>query len=157
MSSTKDERLQAVAVIACDLERETGLPAELMVAQWAVESRWGERPAGNANYFGIKRAARHQKFATTMTREVIKGQQIHASLQFADYDSLEESCRDYAWLITEGTPYRKAWRKFCQDGRLADLISGIAGVYATDPKYAQLLLQVAEQPNVKSAIYAHRD
>jgi hypothetical protein len=29
-----------------------------MIAQWAVESRWGENPVGHANYFGVKRAAR---------------------------------------------------------------------------------------------------
>jgi hypothetical protein len=39
-------------------EAETGCPAPLMIAQWAVESSWGAKPAGKANYFGIKMAAR---------------------------------------------------------------------------------------------------
>jgi flagellum-specific peptidoglycan hydrolase FlgJ len=31
-----------------------------MIAQWAIESKWGEKPVDHANYFGVKRAA-HQR------------------------------------------------------------------------------------------------
>jgi flagellum-specific peptidoglycan hydrolase FlgJ len=55
----RQARLTQVAQIAVRLEKETGCPARLMIAQWAIESQWGEKPVGHANYFGIKRAARH--------------------------------------------------------------------------------------------------
>ena len=29
-----------------------------LIAQWAIESTWGEKPVGHANYFGFKRASR---------------------------------------------------------------------------------------------------
>jgi len=29
--------------------------------------------------------------------------------EFADHDSLEASCQDYAWLNTNGELYREAW------------------------------------------------
>ena len=46
---------------------------------------------------------------TVTTHEVIHGQSVEMDLDFADYPSLEDSCRDYAWLITQGAPYRAAW------------------------------------------------
>ncbi|MCC6366860.1 MAG: glucosaminidase domain-containing protein [Bryobacterales bacterium] len=102
------KRLAQVAQIAMRLEAETAIPARMLVAQWAIESQWGAKPTGNANYFGIKRAKRHQKFTTVETREVINGEDVVCKCEFADYGSLEESCRDYAWLITHGAPYRAA-------------------------------------------------
>jgi flagellum-specific peptidoglycan hydrolase FlgJ len=56
-----ETRLNEVVRIAVRLEQETGCPAQLMIAQWAIESAWGTKPVGHANYFGIKRAARHTK------------------------------------------------------------------------------------------------
>ena len=50
----RDARLQEVARIAVALEAQTGCPAQLMIAQWAVESQWGTKPVGHSNYFGIK-------------------------------------------------------------------------------------------------------
>ena len=50
----RDRRLNEVAGIATALETETGCPARLRIAQWALESEWGARPVGHANYFGIK-------------------------------------------------------------------------------------------------------
>lgn len=96
----RDARLQEVARIAVALEAQTGCPAQLLIAQWALESKWGAKPAGTFNYFGVKRAARHQKCCTVTTREVINGKSVVQNLEFADYNSLEDSCRDYAWLIT---------------------------------------------------------
>ena len=49
----REVRLNEVARIAVALEAETGCPAQLLVAQWAVESQWGAKPVGHANYFGI--------------------------------------------------------------------------------------------------------
>ena len=107
-----ETRLNEVARIAVGLEQETGCPAQLMIAQWAIESAWGAKPVGHANYFGIKKADRHTKCCTVTTREVINGKSVVESLEFADYDSLEEPCRDYSWLITQGAPYRAAWQGY---------------------------------------------
>ena len=131
----RDQRLNEVAGIAAALEKQIGCPARLMIAQWALESEWGAKPVGHANYFGIKRATRHTQFCTVTTHEVFTSVQLAnwnrqhldrqarvvATLpdgrvrvelddQFADYDSLESSCADYAWLITHGEPYQKPRR-----------------------------------------------
>ena len=38
--------------------------------------------------------------------EVINATSVIENLEFADYDSLEESCDHYAWLITQGVSRR---------------------------------------------------
>jgi len=145
---TLETRLNEVARIAVRLEQETGCPAQLLIAQWAIESKWGEKPVGHANYFGIKRAARHAKWCPVTTREVINGKSVLENLEFADYDSLDDSCRDYAWLITNGAPYHVAWEQYQTDRDLPALIGAVARVYATDANYTHLAESIAGQLNV---------
>lgn len=147
-----ETRLNEVAWIAVRLEQDTGCPAQLLIAQWAVESDWGSKPVGHANYFAVKKADRHAKCCTVPTREVINGKTVIENLEFADYDSLDDSCRDYAWLITNGGPYHPAWRQYQQDHDLRALIAAVARVYATDPNYAHLVTTIANQNNVSQAI-----
>ncbi len=149
-------RLSEVARIAVALEQQTGCPAQLMIAQWAVESRWGVAPVGHANYFGIKMAERHKACCTVSTHEIVNGQRVEQEAQFADYDSLAESCRDYAWLITEGAPYRAAWQAYQTSRALNALVDGVAKTYSTNPAYAALVRQIAGQANVAQAIAAAR-
>src|ERR1017187_10195665 len=71
-----ETRLNEVARIAVRLEQQTGCPAQLLIAQWAIESKWGEKPVGHANYFGVKRAARHTQWCTVATQEVFTPAQL---------------------------------------------------------------------------------
>jgi len=176
-----ETRLNEVARIAVRLEQETGCPAQLLIAQWAIESKWGEKPVGHANYFGIKRAARHTQWCKVATEEVFTPAQLeawnhqHATIparvittlpdgrqrveidgEFADYHSLDDSCEDYAWLITLSKPYQNAWLRYQQDKRLGDLISEVARMYATASKYGELVEAIAAQSNVLRAIAAAR-
>ena len=169
----RDQRLKEVAGIAAALEKQTGCPARLMIAQWALESEWGEKPVGHAGYFGIKRAARHAKFCIVTTHEVFTSAQVSAwnrqhsdrparaiktlpdgrlrvelDDEFADYDSLEASCADYAWLITHGEPYQQ----YQQDKSLDTLINCVAKTYATAPQYAEMAEEIAAQSNVAAAL-----
>jgi len=151
-----ETRLNEVARIAVRLEQETGCPAQLMIAQWAIESAWGAKPVGHANYFGMKMAHRHSMCCTVTTEEVVDGERVKMDLAFADYPSLADSCNDYAWLITQGSPYHAAWQKYQSDHDLPELIAAVAGKYATDPNYMNLLNQIACQGNVARAITAAR-
>jgi len=148
---SREERLEEIARLAVQMEARTGLPAQLTVAQWAVESEWGAKPVGQANYFGMKKANRHEKCATQITHEVEGGKRVLKTCKFADYNSLEESTNDYAQLITAGYPYRDAWSKYKTSGSLGQLIQGVTNVYAGD-KYAPLAYQIANQRNVTQAI-----
>ena len=148
----RQARLAEVARIAVALERQTQCPAPLMIAQWAVESRWGSKPVGHANYFGMKKNSRDPESCTIETEEIVDGKPVEEELQFADYDSLEASAQDYAELITQGEPYRAAWTQYLQDHNLDALIDGVAARYASDPNYRQLVTLIAHQANVMLAI-----
>ena len=88
------------------------------------------------------------------TREVVNGRSVVENLEFADYDSLEDSCRDYAWLITHGAPYREGWEQYRDDRDLPALVAAVGRVYATDPAYAHLAMIIGAQVNVARAISA---
>jgi len=148
----REQRLNEVAGIAVALEKQTGCPARLMIAQWALESEWGAKPVGHANYFGVKKAARHTQCCLVTTHEFENGKSVVESLEFADYPSLEDSCQDYAWLITNGAPYRAAWIQYQNGHDLGTLIVSVARIYATDPGYSQLAEEIALQENVTEAI-----
>lgn len=152
MTEDRQQRLNEVAAIAVRIEAETQLPAQLLIAQWALESAWGAHPAGHANYFGIKKAARHTMCCTVETHEMINGKLVPSDLEFADYPSLEDSCKDYAWLITHGAPYRDAWRKYLETRDVHQLVFDVAREYATNRRYWELALAIAEQQNVADAI-----
>ena len=158
MSQAEDrqERLQEIAKIAIALEAQTGCPAQMLIAQWALESQWGAKPVGHANYFGVKAHPRAAQTCTATTCEVVRGEAVQCQQLFADYDSLEDSCRDYAWLITQAAPYRAAWERYQNDHDLHALITAVAGTYATDPNYAHLAAAIAGQTNVAQAIAAAR-
>jgi flagellar protein FlgJ len=145
-------RLAEIARIAVVLEAQTGCPAQLMIAQWAVESGWGARPAGHANYFGVKANCRDPQSCTVETEEIVNGKPVEEELAFADYDSLADSARDYALLITEGEPYQAAWEQYWRDHDLNALIVAVAAKYATDPGYGALVSLIARQSNVTRAI-----
>jgi flagellum-specific peptidoglycan hydrolase FlgJ len=149
---TRETRLNGVARMAERLEQQTGCLAQLLIAQWAIESKWGKKRVGHANYFGIKRAARHTLSCMVATHEVINGKSVVENLEFADYDSLDDSCRDYAWLITKASPYLAAREQFQNDRRLPELITADARVYATDPGYGQLPRAITGQANLEQAI-----
>lgn len=139
------ERLEAPAQAA---SRATGVPAELILAQAALETGWGRheiptRDGGNShNLFGIKAGSRWQGETTEITtHEVIGGQRQRIRDDFRVYGSFEEAFTDYARLIGENPRYasvttagsaKQAARALQQGG------------YATDPAYANKLIAVMD-------------
>ena len=91
---------------------------------------------------------------TDLRHLILKVTEQSLRLEFADYDSIEDSCRDYAWLISHGDPYRSAWENYKLHGDFNALVEGVAKMYATDPGYAALVRQIAAQANVEAAIQA---
>jgi flagellum-specific peptidoglycan hydrolase FlgJ len=151
MDPERRKRLKEVAAIAMRIEREMGLPARLMIAQWAVESQWGAKPVGSFNFFGIKKAARHKLCCEVETHEIIHGVAVAQKLLFADYNSLAESCEDYAWLLTHGEPYRQAWSRFQLFRDFDAFARAVLAKYAT-AQYGALALTIASQQNVTQVL-----
>ncbi|MCE8019864.1 flagellar assembly peptidoglycan hydrolase FlgJ [Halomonas sp. MCCC 1A11036] len=137
------ERLSAPAQAA---SRKTGVPAELILAQAALETGWGRHEIATAdgrnsyNLFGIK-AGSSWKGRTTdiVTHEYINGQRTRVVDSFRVYNSFEEAFTDYARLIGTNPRYAEVTTAGSPEQAARALQ---AGGYATDPAYADKLIAV---------------
>lgn len=152
-------RLSTPAQIAA---RESGIPHQLIMAQAALESGWGEQeiPGSDGkpshNLFGIK-AGRDWKGKTTeiTTTEYISGVAQKVKAKFKVYDSYTEAMSDYASLLSRNPRYKNVVRAKTPEMAAHALQS--AG-YATDPHYAKKLVNIIQhvKGEVKQAMKAYQ-
>ncbi len=121
--------------------RETGIPAEVIFAQAALETGWG-RSVPNNNYFGIKGSGQAQT-----TREYINGKWVTISDAFRGYSSLSDSISGYISFITN--PNSTRWTNARSSKTVEEAARALqSGGYATDPNYADKLIGIANSiPN----------
>lgn len=127
----------------------SGVPAQLIMAQAALESGWGKREIraddGRASYnlFGIK-ADKSWKgpVVETTTTEYVNGVAQKIQAKFRAYSSYEESFTDYARFLTSNPRYADVLAT--KDP--AEAAHGLqrAG-YATDPQYGGKLVRIMKQ------------
>ena len=132
---------------AAQVSRETGLPAHQMIGQAALESGWGRREilmadgSNSYNLFGIKAGADWKgKVVEIKTTEYHNGVASKPMEKFRAYDSYADAFRDYAQLLSTNPRYAKVMEQ-------GQSVQGFARAlqdsgYATDPKYAEKLVQV---------------
>jgi flagellum-specific peptidoglycan hydrolase FlgJ len=125
-----------VVAAAQAAQRAHGVPASVSIGQWALESAWGSKCTGRFNFFGVK-ALKGQMQSLCWTHEVVGGKTISCQQPFRDYASLNEAFDDHAAMLT-GHRYAKAWP--CRG--VAQFVTAIGPVYATDPHYAASLFGV---------------
>ena len=128
-------------------EQQTGIPADFILAQAAMESGWGQRQIRSAdgqpshNLFGIKAGSDWNGAVTEVTTtEYRDGVAYKTAGRFRAYASEAEAFADYAQLLKQSPRYRG----LLANGQTAQgFAQGLqqAG-YATDPNYAHKLLQV---------------
>jgi flagellar protein FlgJ len=128
----------------------TGIPAQFMMGQAALETGWGRAeirgPDGqnSHNLFGIK-AGNGWKGRTVdiVTTEYVGGKPQKQVDTFRAYDSYADAFRDYANLLRANPRYQNV---IAQGQDAAGFAQGLqqAG-YATDPNYAQKLMSVIRQ------------
>lgn len=134
------ERVNAEAKIAAE---QTGIPAEYMVGQAALESGWGRREIRAAdgtpsfNLFGIKAGKNWTgKTVEVTTTEYVNGVAQKVKARFRAYESYAEGFADYAKLINTSPRYAASR----QAGSAFEFARALQrGGYATDPLYAQKL------------------
>ncbi len=108
---------------------------ELVAAQWALESGWGLHTSGKNNFFGIKGQGTKKT-----TKEFINGKEITIQDEFKDFESMKQ-CVQYLvdkWYkdykdhkgVNRATTRNEAARLLVTEG------------YATDPKYAEKLIDI---------------
>ena len=138
--------LQTLAAPAQAASATTGVPAELILAQAALETGWGRHEittsngSNSHNLFGIK-AGRHWKGETTdiVTHEYFNGRRTQVVDTFRVYDSFEHAFTDYASLIGNNPRYAGVVQAPTAEQAARELQRG---GYATDPRYADKLVAV---------------
>lgn len=138
--------MQTLAAPAQAASATTGVPAELILAQAALETGWGRheittRNGNNShNLFGIK-AGSHWQGETTdiVTHEYINGRRTQVVDTFRVYDSFEHAFTDYASLIGNNPRYAGVVQAPTAEQAARELQRG---GYATDPRYADKLVSV---------------
>lgn len=128
-------------------EASTGIPANFMISQAALETGWGRKEIKHAdgtpsfNLFGIKAGPGwNGPTADITTTEYVNGKAQKVTARFRAYGSYEESFADYAKLMKDSPRYASTV------ARASDASSFARGLqragYATDPAYAAKLSAV---------------
>ncbi len=139
--------IQAHAAAARQAQDQTGIPAEFMISQAALETGWGRREIRHVdgstshNLFGIKAGPGWRgPVAEVTTTEYVNGQPQKVTARFRAYNSYAESFADYARLIKNSPRYADV---VARGGDATGFAQGLqrAG-YATDPAYADKLSRV---------------
>lgn len=177
MTTIQLGNLRTAAQEAAKCEVATGIPCELMVAQWAVESGWGANSPGN-NAFGIKSytgASGRQLLSTTEyfnqeeLQQFLRMGEGRTALQIGDKASRggrrSYVCKDFfATFLTLGDcfqkradlfgkgPYKPSHDRYLADKDILGLVRGVARIYATAPNYADVLISILSREEVMSAI-----
>lgn len=128
-------------------QQKTGIPAEFMISQAALETGWGRKEIRHAdgspsfNLFGIKAGGNWKgPTADVWTTEYVDGKPQRVKAQFRAYGSYEESFADYARLIKDSPRYAQVVARGQDATAFAQGLQR-AG-YATDPAYADKLSRV---------------
>ncbi|MWV45779.1 mannosyl-glycoprotein endo-beta-N-acetylglucosamidase [Paenibacillus sp. HJL G12] len=138
-----------IAPLATADQLQTGVPASLTIAQAALESSWGGSglTAKANNLFGIKGEGPAGSIRM-LTSEYIKGTLVQIEAYFRMYHSWGESIQDHSRLIVNGVAGDRRYAGALNaDGKTAARLVAKAG-YATDPQYADKLIQIMDQNNL---------
>jgi len=127
-------------------ERKWGIAASISLAQWALESGYGEHtPPGSNNPFGIK-AVKGQPYVSSRTREVAKdGHSYFIIAQFRKFGSIDDAFDLHARLLSNGKPYQSI-RQYSKQPLV--YVNKLTGLYATDPNYGHLLTSIIQSNNL---------
>jgi flagellum-specific peptidoglycan hydrolase FlgJ/murein DD-endopeptidase MepM/ murein hydrolase activator NlpD len=134
--------INSIAPGAIETYQKYNILPSITIAQAILESGWGKKKIGN-NVFGIKAGSNWKgKTQTAVTQEYRNGNWVSETATFRDYDSIADSILDHAALV--GTAPRYEAVRNAKDYKEAAHALQQAG-YATDPKYAQKLINIIEQ------------
>lgn len=176
---TQPEAITRMCAAAVAVEKSSGCPAEMLVAQCAIESGW-LRNAPGWNCFGFKSYPNEYGRQLLTTREWFTAEQAAAFLAlgdgrtltpvgpamgervcysardwFATFPSLE-ACfarRAERWKAGQDLPWVKAYHA---TGDLAAMLREMARGYSTSPGYADALLSVLAMPAVQAGLATAR-
>lgn len=128
----------------------TGLFPSVFMAQAILESGWGNSSLAKEynNYFGIKADNSWKGPKVNLkTREVFNGKDTYITDGFRVYDNPEQSFYDRVEFLKKFSRYKKVFTAPTPEDQAWELQK--AG-YATDPNYANAIINLINQNNLKS-------
>lgn len=141
------ELIASWAPNARQMQKKYGILASISLAQAILESNWNQSELAQKyhNLYGVK-AHGNQASILIETSEYENGHWLVIKDNFAVYPNWQASMEDHARLLKEGTPWNalqyqhvmaaKDYKKAAQ--------AMVADGYATDPAYAQKLINIIE-------------
>jgi flagellum-specific peptidoglycan hydrolase FlgJ len=128
----------------------TGLFPSVTMAQAALETGWGASVVGN-NMFGIKASGATSPYwkgnsVNSNTKEVIDGQTGTYNLAFRQYADVSDSIKDHTYFLKQNGRYAGVFSATTPEDQCRALQ---AAGYATDPTYANKLIQVITKYGLK--------
>ena len=115
---------------------------EVVAAQWALESGWGEHTSGHNIYFGIK-AVDGEEYSTCTTWEHYNGKDVTIQAKFKDYDSYQDCINELVERWYKDYRGYKGVNRASSVGECCNLL--VSENYATDPHYASKLMGIINQ------------
>lgn len=147
---TPDEFINTLRPYAEAAAEKLGVPANILLAQSALETGWGNRmiqhsKGGNShNLFGIKADHRWQgQYVNVSSVEYIDGKAKREFSNFKVYESYKQSFDDYVDFIKNNDRYRSALESN-KTGEAYIKALQEAG-YATDPQYADKVINIVRR------------
>ncbi len=118
---------------------------ELLAAQWALESGFGKYPSGEWNYWGVKGGGRRPETSCTRkeTTEFINGEWITTCAWFKNFTSIEDGASYVVTRWYKDFQNHKGVNRANSRDQAAHLL--VEEGYATDPKYADKLIDLMDQ------------
>lgn len=149
-SSYKTEFIQSMAPKAKEIQANYGILPSVNMGQAILESDWGTSDLSEIsnNYYGIKQGGVSEVYST---KEYIGNEEITVDASFAVYDSLEDSMEAYAQLLTNGTTWNNdLYAEVINADNYIDAAYALQkSGYATDPNYANKLISVIEDNQLR--------
>lgn len=142
--------------------KKSGIPHQLIIAQAALESGWGNKEITTTNgkpshnLFGIKATPDWKGESTEITTtEFVNGTAQKVKAAFRVYPSYSEALADYTSLLTNNPRYQNVARSGSPE-RAAHALQ--SGGYATDPAYAKKLINIINQVkgNISQGVNAYK-
>jgi len=140
---------------AKEASQRTGLSVQIILAQAAQETGWGRKVLkGTNNLFNIK-ASRDWSGAVkefSVPEYTKSGKKYYEMAKFRSYPTTEESVRDWADFLIKKGIYAELFTPGVKGVFSKEAQALQRAGYATDPKYAQNLINVGSGPTMRKSI-----
>ncbi len=155
--SSPQDFVQKLMPLAQKAAGKLGVKPEVLLAQAALETGWGQHisrhtdGSSSHNLFNIKAGAGWDGDRVAIrTLEYRHGLARHERAAFRAYDNYADSFSDYVDFLQSGPRYQSALKKVDNPQTFIRELHG-AG-YATDPDYANKIIDIMQRPMLQAAI-----